>query len=63
VRERIVSLIEEIFETKISLNDSVDPDIIGGFVLRVGDNYVDASIRNKLRKIRKELKSGSVTAG
>jgi F-type H+-transporting ATPase subunit delta len=63
VRERIVSLIEEIFKTKISLNDSVDPDIIGGFVLRVGDNYVDASIRNKLRKIRKELKSGSVTAG
>lgn len=63
VREKIVSLIEEIFKTKISLSDNVDPDIIGGFVLRVGDNYVDASIRNKLRKISRELKSGSVTAG
>jgi len=63
VRERIVKLIEEIFKTKISLSDIVDPDIIGGFVLRIGDNYVDASIRNKLRKVQKELKAGSVTAG
>ncbi|MCK7535224.1 MAG: F0F1 ATP synthase subunit delta [Marinilabiliales bacterium] len=27
--------------------------IIGGFILRVDDNYIDASVRTKLRKIQK----------
>jgi len=62
VIKEVVQTIEDIFKTKISLRESVDNDIIGGFILRVGDNYVDASIKNKLRKISKELKSGSVSA-
>jgi F0F1-type ATP synthase delta subunit len=40
----------------------VDTDIIGGFVLKIEDNLIDASVRTKLRKIEKELKSRSLTA-
>jgi len=35
---------------------------MGGFILRVDDQYIDASVRNKLRKIRKELKGSSLAS-
>ena len=61
VKKQITDMISEIFKTKVEFEENVDTDIIGGFILRVDDNYIDASIRNKLRKISKELK-GSVLA-
>jgi F-type H+-transporting ATPase subunit delta len=51
-------LIEKIFKTKVDLKENIDELIIGGFILKVEDNYIDASLRNKLRKIRAELTSG-----
>jgi len=55
VKKQITDLISEVFSTKVVLEENIDPEIIGGFILRVDDNYIDASIKNKLRKIRKEL--------
>jgi F-type H+-transporting ATPase subunit delta len=40
---------------KIELTSVVDPDIIGGIVLRVGDFILDASIRNRLDQFRKQV--------
>lgn len=40
---------------KIQLTSVVDPDIIGGIVLRVGDFILDASIRNRLSQLRKQV--------
>jgi len=59
VKCQIIDLISKIFNTKVDLKESIDPDIIGGFILQIDDKYIDASIKNKLRKIRKEL-TGSV---
>ena len=56
VKKQIADLISEVFKTKVVLKENIDADIIGGFILRVDDNYIDASIRNKLRKIKKSLK-------
>jgi F-type H+-transporting ATPase subunit delta len=56
IRKQITDLISGIFKTKVELKEMVDKDIIGGFVLRIEDNLIDASIRTKLRKIEKELK-------
>lgn len=36
----------------VELKESVDPDMIGGFVLNVGDRQVDASLKNKLKALR-----------
>jgi F-type H+-transporting ATPase subunit delta len=58
VREQVIDLIEKGFSTKVMLTEVVDPDIIGGFVLRVEDNFIDASLKNKLRKVKKELLEG-----
>jgi F-type H+-transporting ATPase subunit delta len=55
VKKQITDLISNVFKTKVELKENIDPEIIGGFILQVDDNYIDASIRNKLRKIKKEL--------
>ncbi|MBN9492140.1 ATP synthase F1 subunit delta [bacterium] len=34
---------------------AVDPAIIGGIIVRVGDRMVDASVRTRLKQLRKEL--------
>ncbi len=39
----------------ISLENQVNPDIIGGFILRVGDLQYNASIASQLGKLRKEF--------
>jgi F-type H+-transporting ATPase subunit delta len=39
----------------VELSSSVDPDILGGIVLRVGNVILDASIRNRLEQLRKQV--------
>lgn len=39
----------------IELTSTVDPEIIGGLVLRVGNFVLDASIRNRLEQLRKQV--------
>ncbi len=56
-KNKIIKVIENIFNAKIELNEKVKNDIIGGFVLQVGDKQLDASIANNLKEIRKTLKS------
>ncbi|HLN20848.1 MAG TPA: ATP synthase F1 subunit delta [Bacteroidales bacterium] len=55
VRKDITKLVADTFKTRVELKEVIDPSIIGGFILRVDDNYIDASIKNKLRKVKKEL--------
>jgi F-type H+-transporting ATPase subunit delta len=39
----------------VELSSRVDPDILGGIVLRVGNVILDASIRNRLEQLRKQV--------
>jgi F-type H+-transporting ATPase subunit delta len=39
----------------VELTSTVDPDILGGIVLRVGNLILDASIRNRLNQLRKQV--------
>jgi len=40
---------------KVELTTSVDPDVLGGIVLRVGNSILDASIRNRLEQLRRQV--------
>jgi F-type H+-transporting ATPase subunit delta len=42
----------------VELKSSIDPDILGGIVLRVGNVILDASIRNRLEQLRKQVVRG-----
>ena len=44
---------------KVELRSAVDPDILGGIVLQVGNNVLDASIRNRLENLRKQVARGT----
>jgi F-type H+-transporting ATPase subunit delta len=43
---------------QIELSSNVDPEILGGLVLRVGNYILDASIRNRLEQLRKQVAQG-----
>lgn len=40
---------------EVELSSRVDPEILGGIVLRVGNFVLDASIRNQLNQLRKQV--------
>jgi F-type H+-transporting ATPase subunit delta len=39
----------------VELESHVDPEILGGIVLRVGNSILDASVRHRLEQLRKEV--------
>jgi F-type H+-transporting ATPase subunit delta len=40
---------------KVELSAQVDPEILGGIVVRVGNQVLDASVRNRLEQLRKQV--------
>jgi F-type H+-transporting ATPase subunit delta len=54
-KEQIYNYITSKFNIKIDLSEKVDPAIIGGFILRIEDEQVNASIQSQLNKIKREL--------
>jgi ATP synthase F1 delta subunit len=55
VVKRVGEEIERQTDRKIDLEAEVDEDILGGLVLRVGNMVLDASLREKLNRLRKEV--------
>jgi ATP synthase F1 delta subunit len=47
--------IEEQTGRSVQLESRVDPDVLGGLVLRVGNMVLDASVRNRLERLRKQV--------
>jgi F-type H+-transporting ATPase subunit delta len=43
----------------VTLSARVDPDILGGIVVRVGNSILDASIRNRLEQLRRHVAQGA----
>ena len=53
--KQIGDRIAEQTDRKVDLSANVDPDILGGIVVRVGNSVLDASIRNRLENFRKQV--------
>jgi F-type H+-transporting ATPase subunit delta len=53
--KRIGDAIGEQTGRRVQLTSKVDPDILGGIVLRVGNSILDASIRSRLEQLRKQV--------
>ena len=52
---KVMAKIKELTSKSVELENIVDEDIIGGFILRVGDIQYNASIANKLNKLKREF--------
>lgn len=55
MESRVMSKVLEFTNKKVSIENVVDPSIIGGFILRVGDKQFNASVAAKLNSLKKEL--------
>jgi F-type H+-transporting ATPase subunit delta len=53
--ERVGREIGEQTGREVELTTNVDPDVLGGIVLRVGNQILDASIRNRLDQLRRQV--------
>ena len=51
----IIGQIEQQAGRKVEATRSVDPDLLGGFVLQAGSYRADASVRGRLERLRREL--------
>jgi ATP synthase F1 delta subunit len=59
VTKRISDEIEEQTGNTVELTSRVDPDILGGLVVQVGNMILDTSIQNRLEKLRKSVASAA----
>jgi F-type H+-transporting ATPase subunit delta len=54
-KKEILNFITKKFKVKIELKEQINPSIIGGFVLRIEDQQINASLEAQLNKIKREL--------
>lgn len=52
---KVLAKIAEFSNKKITIENIVDPAIIGGFILRVGDKQYNASVASKLSELKREF--------
>jgi F-type H+-transporting ATPase subunit delta len=57
-RDDVRKRLETMTGKKVELLLKFDPEIIGGIIIRIGDQVIDGSVRNKLEKMRSRLMAG-----
>ncbi|MDD4107759.1 MAG: ATP synthase F1 subunit delta [Prolixibacteraceae bacterium] len=60
--EKINSVLERELESKVELANRVNPEIIGGIILRIDDKQYDASVITKLKDLKNKLLKAAVQA-
>jgi F-type H+-transporting ATPase subunit delta len=53
VKAKVLELVKQTTKGEVELVEKVDKDLIGGFILTIGDKQVDASVSRKLNDLRK----------
>jgi F-type H+-transporting ATPase subunit delta len=54
---KIKKMVEDVLKTQFEIVQIVDPELIGGFVLNIGDKQFDASVAARLRALKYEFDS------
>jgi len=54
-RKKIIAVVEKNTGSKVVLEEQIDPDVIGGFILRYGDKQIDTSLKRDLELLRREF--------
>ncbi len=59
-RERLIERVRAATGRRVELAERVDPAVIGGLVLRVGDTIADGSVRARINQLRRRLQTAEV---
>jgi len=54
-RADVAARLRAITGLQIEMDETVDPDLIGGIAVRIGDQLYDASVRSRLERLRARL--------
>ena len=54
-REALAAKLETIYGREMAVHAEVDPSLLGGMIIRVGDEEIDGSTRGKLTRLRTDL--------
>jgi F-type H+-transporting ATPase subunit delta len=52
---KVLAKVSTLSDKEITIENIVDPSIIGGFILRIGDQQYNASVANRLQVLKREL--------
>lgn len=55
-RQKLTARIGELVGRKVSVSEAVEPSIVGGLTIRVGDKLIDGSTKSKFLALRESLK-------
>jgi len=55
VKQSILDKLNKAVKGEIELNEKIDEDLIGGFVVRMGDTRIDASVAHQLNELKQRL--------
>jgi F-type H+-transporting ATPase subunit delta len=55
LRAKVLAQVAKIHEGQVELTEHVDADILGGYVLQMGDRMIDASVKRQIRALGREL--------
>ena len=58
--EALTTKLEQFTGGRVELDVAVDPSLLGGLVVRVGDRLIDVSVRGRLERLRNQLVSGAL---
>ena len=56
----LTARVEQLTGGRVELDLQVDPSLLGGLVVRVGDRLIDGSVRGRLERLRNQLVSGAL---
>ena len=55
LEKQILDRVTKLTGTKVILENKIDEDVVGGFILRIGDLQLNASIANQLNNLKREF--------
>jgi F-type H+-transporting ATPase subunit delta len=55
VKKEIVSKVQASITGTVELTEKIDTDLIGGFIVRMGDTQIDASVASQINKLKQRL--------
>lgn len=57
-KQKLAAKLGELVKAKVEITSQVNPDILGGMVVKVGGKLLDGSTRSKLSSLKKNLETG-----
>ncbi len=54
-RKKVEEMLQKLAPGLAELKETINPELIGGYILKVGDQMIDASVSTQLRELRREF--------